>query len=272
MDKTMQNQDEMQDKELYALLEQALTEERLCVSEELIQKTLKRIEAQEFAEPVPIQKARKKNTWMRYSTVAAAAVLAVVLGIGMKDGFRMGRTANESMPEMAADGPEESMRYDYSSNNGVGILEDAVSRGKSVANSKAETTYSIPDELADMVAAEEPEIVYLEGTKVFMPAVWEKPEAENAAATESEAVAECWEFVNTGDDWVIELTQYLMEEETEASLLPEGGSYEYAVACDDGSRRSIGSEEPLLRIVKVQAGGEILWFLFGEELRVYKEN
>ena len=42
MDKAIQNNEELQDDELYALLDKAWETEKLCVSEELIQKTLKR--------------------------------------------------------------------------------------------------------------------------------------------------------------------------------------------------------------------------------------
>ena len=70
-----QNTDEMQDEELYALLDRAMETERLCVSEELIQKTLKRVAEEESTKVVSFDTARKKKlSPVKYAGVAAAAL------------------------------------------------------------------------------------------------------------------------------------------------------------------------------------------------------
>ena len=77
MDKAEQERKTEQDDELYALLEKAILDERLCVSGELIQKTLRRV--QDGAEKKPV---RKYFVTLRYACAAAAALLVVVAGGG----------------------------------------------------------------------------------------------------------------------------------------------------------------------------------------------
>ncbi len=272
MDKPMQNQDEMQDKELYALLEQALTEERLCVSEELIQKTLRKIEEQETAVHVPVQKSKgKKFAVMRYTSVAAAAVLLVVLGFGMQSGIGRKETTNEATQDIMLSNVESEVAFEYYSGNVERGEAGATRKKETPFESKSEISYSVSEALADKYTLGEPETGYLESTGISIAVVRDNAEAGDAVA-ESELSGEYWEFVDREDDWEAELMEMLADRESKEEPLPKTGEYVYALACNDGSRRSIGSEEPLVRIVKVQAEGEILWCLFGEELRVYKEN
>ena len=95
MDNLLQNQDEMQDEELYALLDKALGAERLCVSEALIQKTLKRVAEEDNSKVISFEKAAKRKLpAVKYVSVAAAALFVVVLGVGV---LRGGVTAGDSV-------------------------------------------------------------------------------------------------------------------------------------------------------------------------------
>lgn len=271
MNNGMQEQDEMQEKELYALLEQALTQERLCVSEELIQKTLKRIEEQGTVQRMP-EHTRRNNVWMRYASVAAAAMLVVALGIGMRGGIGKNNASNEAMPEMAAERTEESVKSEYSTRRTT--AEKKAGTSGNVVEADSETvTYSNGSE--DLMDAQEPQetcIVYLEGTEVCIPGVWEKTEAEDTVVPETKKDAEYWEFVDTEADWQAELMERLAETEAEEYLPLGTGDYEYALACHDGSRRIIGFREPLERIVKIPTEQGVIWCLFGEELYLYRED
>ncbi|MBQ8548564.1 MAG: hypothetical protein IJ427_08700, partial [Lachnospiraceae bacterium] len=71
MDKAIQDNTELQDEELYALLDKAWEAERLCVSEELIQKTLKRVAEETDTKVISFETAKKrKMSPMKYAGVA----------------------------------------------------------------------------------------------------------------------------------------------------------------------------------------------------------
>ncbi|MBQ9766854.1 MAG: hypothetical protein IJW37_01945 [Lachnospiraceae bacterium] len=96
------------DEELYALLEKAMEEEpRLQVSEELIQKTLKRVEETPAESGLKEKSYKKFYRPLRYACVAAAAVL--VLAVGVKTLGNGGFSAKDSAME-AELAPGNSMR------------------------------------------------------------------------------------------------------------------------------------------------------------------
>lgn len=268
MDKVIQNQDEMQDEELYALLEKALEQERLCVSEELIQKTLKKIENQGIAEEVSVRKT-KKYTLMRYASVAAAAVLVVALGIGMQGGIGRNKASNEAMPECVADRAEEEGAFEYSTNSMQG-KNDAAGRAGTMTDSEEMVIMNPSEALADEYLLDEPESGYLESTGITIAVVKETVEEE--AVKDSALSGECWELVDSGEDWEAELTEKLENLESENEPLPDTGEYVYMLSCDDGSKATIFFDEPLTRILRIRTEQGTFWCLFGTELRVYKEN
>ena len=96
------------DEELYALLEKAMEEEpRLQVSEELIQKTLKRVEETPEESGLKEKSYKKFYLPLRYACVAAAAVL--VLAVGIKTIGNGGFFADDSA-KMEAEAPESNLR------------------------------------------------------------------------------------------------------------------------------------------------------------------
>lgn len=274
MEKGMQKQNEMQDEEIYALLEQALEQERLCVSEELIQKTLKKIEEQGIAEQRPMQKVKKKYVFVRYASVAAAAVLIVALGIGMKDGIGMNKATEETMPEMAADHAGDSTRFEYSVNSSTNDTKKGIPRSESQAPTASDEALNVEvyDGLTDMAEPEEQPIVYLDSTVFYVSEVWEKTEADDTVLPEGTQDAEYWELVETEDDWMAKLTQCLAETKPKEQLLSETGGYQYALRCHDGSTQMFSFPEPLKRIVRISTEQGTLWCLFGETTYLYKEN
>jgi hypothetical protein len=87
------------EEELYALLDKAMEDERLCVSEELIQKTLKRVEESPASTGVH-HKSKNYSRLIRWGSVAAAAVLVVFVGGRIfAGGFRMGKGSEECSPD-----------------------------------------------------------------------------------------------------------------------------------------------------------------------------
>lgn len=273
MSKEMQEHNEMQDEELYALLEQALDQERLCVSEELIQKTLKKIEMQGTAEQMPKQAAKKKPVFVRYASAAAAAVLLVALGIGMKDTIGLNhKTAEDAMPEMVADRAGESEQYEYSSHSTAGNTKPGTVRNASSADASTDSEVALFDGLKDQAEPEEQVTVYWDSTEFSFTEEWGKAEADDVVVTNETQEAECWEFVETEDDWMTELTRCLAETEPKNKLSSETGDYKYSLACKDGSVRIIRFYEPLERIVRIQTEQGVLWCLFGETAYLYKDN
>lgn len=101
----MEQQNNRNDEELYALLDMALRDERLAVSEDLIEKVLRRA-----GEAPVVPKRRKKPAYRRYlpyAGAAAAAVLFVLLG--------KGAGAVRKSPEMSgtSDAPKREMSVGY---------------------------------------------------------------------------------------------------------------------------------------------------------------
>lgn len=121
---------EKQDEELYALLEKAMSEDkRLTVSEELIQKTLKRVEETSVKTDLTEKSYKKFYRPLRYAGMAAAAVLVLVIGVKAvgnggfmsKDGMKAESAPGNSMNSMRADSVMEAEVYDGSTKGTAGL-------------------------------------------------------------------------------------------------------------------------------------------------------
>lgn len=100
----MEQQNNWNDEELYALLDTALRDERLAVSEDLIGKVLRRA-----GEAPAVSKRRKKPEYRRYlpyAGAAAAAVLFVLLGKGAG-------AVRKSPESCALESPKQEMNAGY---------------------------------------------------------------------------------------------------------------------------------------------------------------
>lgn len=283
MDNLMQNQDEMQDEELYALLDKALGTERLCVSEELIQKTLKRVAEAEDSKVVSFETARKRKIpAMKYISVAAAALFVAVLGLGVlrsggfsKDSVEMEATydnaarKSESLLADAVDGTGLSVvgnkddssnhSYHYSSTNGDGDMTADVAEGEAVVQEDR----GMPKE------SEEKESVLECTSEVVSVKVTEALAAVGMVPVSGKA--EYWEFVQSEISWEEDLFRHVAAMQTFDEPLPENGDYSYSLLCKDGSVQMICCAYPLDGIVRIETSGGTLWGLVGEDVRFYTE-
>ncbi len=286
MDNLLQNREELQDEELYALLDKALTTERLCVSEELIQKTLKRVEEEENSKVISLEQERKRKLpAMKYISVAAAALFVAVLGVGV---VRSGSFSTDSV-EMEA-------TYDKGARKTESLLADsAAGEGISVAENKDDASthshyYSSTNGGGDMAAdAVEGETVvqedrgmpkasdeadaaeFLEGCRVSISA--ELTEALTAVGAKPvSGAAEYWEFVQRDTTWEKELFKELAAAmDVFGEQLPENGTYRYRLEDVNDNGKTIYCEYPLDGIVRIETGKGVLWGLIGEKARFYTE-
>jgi len=280
MDNLMQNREDMQEEELYALLDKAFDAKRLCVSEELIQKTLQRVAEAEDSKVISFEKAAKRKLpAVKYVSVAAAALFVAVLGVGV---VRGGVSSKDVQMEAT---------YENASGKAESLLADAVDgRGLSVADSKNGSTqyyYSTNDvgdmsddtaesettakEDRDVPMPKEECVSFLEGTVTVISADL----AEALTAVGAEPVAqevEYWEFVQRETTWEKDLFRELAAAmDVFGERLPENGTYEYCLVCKDGSRQTVFGEYPLDGIVRIETKKGTLWGLLGETVRFYSE-
>ena len=282
MDNLLQNRDEMQDEELYALLDKALDTERLCVSEDLIQKTLRRVAEEDNSKVISFEKAAKRKLpAVKYISVAAAALFVVVLGVGV---LRGGVTAGDSVQMEAV--------YDNGAGNkGLMTADKTESAGLSVADSADGVTqfyYSTngAEDISDAVevAPEGDAVVQedrgrpqataknenvLEGTVTILSA--ELAEALTAIGAEP-GEAEYWEFVQRDTTWEKELFRELAAAmDVFGETLPESGAYSYSLECANGNGKTIYCAYPLDGIVRIETSKGVLWGLLGDTARFYTE-
>ena len=282
MDNLMQNRDEMQDEELYALLDKSFDTERLCVSEELIQKTLKRVAETGDSKVISFEKAAKRKLpAVKYISVAAAALFVAVLGVGVLRGGtfssdtkmeaaydNMGQNAgakpgiiSESSGILAADSADGNKVY-YHSTNDAQDMTTEVEENEAVVKE---------DRGASKTNANGVDKGLLECDTVSIST--ELTEALTAVGAEPvSGEAEYWEFVQRDTIWEKELFRELAAAmDVFGELLPETGAYSYSLECSDGSRRAIHCEYPLDGIVRIETAKGTLWGLLGEKTRFYAE-
>lgn len=272
---------QMQDEELYALLDSVMEDERLTVREDLIQATLQR--AKEEAGVIPVKKSgRKVYRILSYAGMAAAAVL--VLFVGIKTGSNGGFTGNSPKAESVADG----LLYE----RGDGMLTaDRIESEQAGGKNGSETNMYFPTaDDADGTELQEP----MEAAPDAAVPEWEKADITDRSeavayscrvkiaeefrdalsGTEyepTENAAECWMFGQRQENWQEELRKAIEACIVEKGL-PEEGDYAYTLTCEDGSLRGITATAPLDLIVRIQTESGELWGLFGETVRVYRVN
>lgn len=278
MDKAIQNNEELQDDELYALLDKAWETEKLCVSEELIQKTLKRAAEETDSKVVSMETAvRRRSSLMKYAGVAVAALFVAVLGLKVLGNG--GLPSNHVKMESAADGCE----YELS---GKGVHYDGAGAGanSAKANSDALMDDSVWYSSAEM--SQDSQNVSADEEKAT-----ESPEAKDAIRGEREDglfgttvtlskklteiltesgntpvydTAECWEFAEGGTDWEAELFHTVAAAMSFDRELPYSGTYRYVLEVQSGTQKVLEYNEPLDFIVRIETEKGILWGLFGE--------
>lgn len=283
MDNLLQNRDEMQDEELYALLDKALVTERLCVSEELIQKTLQRVAEEEDSKVISFEKAAKRKLpAVKYISVAAAALFVVVLGVGVirggvtgADSVQMEAVHDNAVGKkglltadssgnggiFAADNTDGTPQYHYYSINSAEDMSDAVEvalEGEAV----------VQEDRGRPLATEDNGSA-LEGTGNALSA--ELADALTAVGAEP-GEAEYWEFVQRDTTWEKELFREIAAAmDVFGETLPENGTYSYKLLGKDGSVHVIYSEYPLDGIARLETSKGVLWGLIGERARFYTE-
>jgi len=274
MNRTMQDNSEMRDEEIYALLDKALDTKRLCVSEELIQKTLKRVAAEEEgAKVISFEKAAKRKlSPMKYVGVAAAAVLVAFLGVRT---LGNGGFSKETAPMEATNG--------NAANKTEAMLADCVDgRGFLVMDNKSKSSehfYSISDsdDALNSMATEEAvtdmelpkeETEGLTSMRCATVSVSERlAEAMDAAGKMLVSRdAECWEFVSREENWENALFEGLAAGVAFSDELSEAGDYSYMLVRKDGSVKHIKFGQPLDLIVRLETEKGTLWCLFGGEV------
>ncbi len=261
MDARLQGNNEMQEEELYALLDKAWETDRLCVSEELIQKTLKRV-AEEDTKVISFEKAAKKKlSPIKYVSVAAAAVF--VLAIGMSTLGRSGLMNDKAQMEAACDNASRKTEHAASYDGEALAEQDSVSGDWHY--SVSDSTNGMVADMAEDVDARGSKSVLRGETMVLSGRLEETlTDAEMAPVSQK---AECWEFVYREELWEEELLRCLEAVQVFETGLPENGAYSYVLGCEDGSRETIHCEEPLDLIVCIKTTKGTLWGLYGETVR-----
>ncbi len=258
MDKAEQERKTEQDDELYALLEKAILDERLCVSGELIQKTLRRV--QDRAEKKPV---RKYFVTLRYACAAAAALLVVVAGgvFFNRGGFGGNTKQSELCPEWDNSGrPARILEEDNSSH---GLVPHGDVNGEKTQN--PEIQVSSAEGLAHYMETDG-----ADGWSSERFTVSEEFAAALAAAgyTVSAKEAEYWEHTKTSEDATDESTGEIDRKQEIISALYG------AVPCgtEEGeSIEEVPSGTPLYAAVKIETGQGVLWILLGEKLYLVEE-
>ena len=287
MDKAIQDNKELQAEELYALLDKAWeTEPRLCVSEELIQKTLKRAAEETDNKVVSFETAKKRSiSPVKYMGVAVAALFVAVVGVRMlgNGGFvakdaqmeaAPGNMASESESVAAYDGSglgiqtmdsadaEEKKWYSSRSGNGADLHADADADKEDVFEASEENHADVS---ADVQVTE------IEKGTVEMSAMTVTLSQrladvlKDAGMTSVSGEAECFEFAATDADWERELLNCLAAGELWDNGRPEDyGTYRYVLESTDEVRYEIEYREPLDMILRIETEKGTLWGLLGE--------
>ncbi len=271
---------QMQDDELYALLDSVMEDERLQVREDLIQATLQRVKEEEKAEVIPMKKSGgKKYRMLSYAGMAAAA--ALVLFVGIKTINNGGFTGSNMKAESVADSPLY-MNGDHL------ITADRIESEKSEsrADGKKDWYYSVaddadgaemqePSDLAPNVVvpeAKEEEIPERGGDRITSNRVKLSADLQKMLSGEDKGEtiwAECFVLRQRKGNWQEELLKIIEACAIEGEL-PAEGEYCYALVCEDGSFGNINAESPLDLIVRIETESGELWGLFGENVRVYR--
>lgn len=242
------------EEEIDALLGRALEEEKLCVSEELLQKTLRRIKTEEKTKEGRMLDKKQKRV-PGYACVAAAAVFVFLVG----GSVLAGRAGIQNSKEIET-APEMAERQD----------EKADHAGKIYAYSTAADTAEDLENYFDAVEDGNAGQTCLGATRY--PVSGKLQEAFGKAGfVLTDTTAECFELVQRQTDWGKELAEWLETQEQEVLSLPSEGAYEYFLVRENGEQRLIASAEPLDLLVRMETTEGGLWCLFGETVKLYAE-
>ncbi len=286
MDKAMQDNKELRDEELYALLDRAWeTDERLCVSEDLIQKTLKRAAEEKDSKVISFETAAKRKiSPMKYVGVAVAAVFVAVLGVNAfgNGGF----VANDVKMEATADGTGQkldsmSIQYD-SSEASTAMVNNADKPGNKSYYSRSGdegdlladigTDVSVPLE-----APEENSESEAVGGEVEMSAMTLELSQRSAGVLKDAGMApvsdnvECWAFADVETDWERELLNSLAAGVLWGNQRPEYGTYRYMLEGKDDARYVMEYNAPLDLIVRIETEKGVLWGFLGADSFFFTE-
>ena len=287
MDKLLQD-NEMQDEELYALLDKALeTDSRLRVSEDLIQRTLKRAAEEPDTRVISFETAvKRKISPMKYAGIAVAAVFVAVLGVSA---FRNGGLVrNDTQMEATADGAgykSNGMNTHYDrSEAGIATADSADASGnkwyysRSGDDSELEILSDVdiqlvaPEENQAETTKEEGsvDVVEMSATTVTLSQMLAGVLKDAGMAPVSDGV-ECWMFADTATDWERELLNSLAAGELWGNQCPEYGTYRYVLESKDDIRYVMECNEPLDLIVRIETEQGALWGLLGADSFFFTE-
>lgn len=238
MDKAEQERED----ELYALLEKAVSDERLCVSEELIQRTLQGVQ------DGPKEKPHRRYSRVLHYACAAAAVVVLVIGGGiLRQGGLLGTRENKTadMEPMAP----------YGEQSGGAALEQ---------EGPGEPYREMSDGMNKIPLSNFYRSASDDGVWVNECVITWQMKSVTVSAELAEALSSAG-YIVTGDEaeyW--ELTQENENVENEG----EDGKQEIISALKEMQRepKVITSATPLYKAVRVQTEEGMLWVLLGEEL------
>ncbi len=285
MNKAMQDNTELRDEELYALLDKAWeTDERLCVSEELIQKTLMRAAEETDTKVISFETAAKRKiSPMKYVGVAVAAVFVAVLGVSaIRNG---GFVANDVQMEATADGTGQklngmSIQYD-SSEAGIATADSADAEGgrwyySKSGNAEDLLSDTVTEKMTDhdglLVAPEENRgaDAEVEEETVEMSAMTVELSQMLAGVLKDAGMApvshdaEYWEFADVEMNWERELLNSLAAGVLWGNQRPDDyGAYRYVLKSTNDIQYVIEYREPLNLIVRIETEKGALWGLLG---------
>lgn len=272
MNREVQNGREMPEDEIYALLDQAMSDERLRVKEELIQRTLDRIKEEDVTVTASHRKPHKRFGYtLRYICAAAAAVLIFVIGgRAIGTGFISDNEVKDAAPEDKV----RRMQNNSSSNTASGYYSKSDEDGMNeLSDAYLSQTVVFPTAAEGDCSAEAEENI---GTCLFNPSRIAVPEELREVLTDagyapSGTEAEYWEYVHEDTDRITELIRCLKEKQQIESKRPEKGAYVYSLLTATGITEQVFSEEPLEFILHIETEHGGIWCFFGNTLRMYVE-
>lgn len=278
MDKAIQDNKELRDEELYALLDKAWETERLCVSEELIQKTLKRVAEETDTKVISFETAKKrKMSPMKYAGVAVAALFVAVLGVNAfhNGGFVMNDVKQEATAELSGNKTDGAVAYD-SSETDIITADSADAPGNRWYYSRSGDDSDLEiltDKNVQLMAPEEnqaeaPKAETGEGDAEMSASTVELSRMlagvlKDAGMTPVSDTVECWEFAETESDWERELLNCLAAGEVWGNHCPDDGSYHYVLECKGDIPYVMEYNEPLDLIIRIETEKGALWGLLG---------
>ncbi|MBQ8547942.1 MAG: hypothetical protein IJ427_05525, partial [Lachnospiraceae bacterium] len=251
---------------------------RLCVSEELIQKTLKRVAEETDTKVISFETAKKrKMSPMKYAGVAVAALFVAVLGVNAfhNGGFVMNDVKQEATAELSGNKTDGAVAYDSSETDIITAdSADAPGNGwyysRSGDDSDLEilTDKNIQLEAPEENQAEAPNVETGEGVAEMSASTVELSQMlagvlKDAGMTPVSDTVECWEFAEAKSDWERELLNCLAAGEVWGNHCPDDGSYHYVLERKGDIPYVMEYNEPLDLIIRIETEKGALWGLLG---------